>query len=103
VALCKAMLSDMKNESLMDRTGLGLLPGLVLALGLVVFAMAFLLMGSMWAVFGVLALIVIVAMAVVAAVVALVDEDGELGTSLRQVIPGMASGTRDSSRPLEHN
>ncbi|HEX5895109.1 MAG TPA: hypothetical protein VFY47_02190 [Thermoleophilaceae bacterium] len=93
----------MKNESLMDRTGLGLLPGLVLALGLVVFAMAFLLMGSMWAVFGVLALIVIVAMAVVAAVVALVDEDGELGTSLRQVIPGMASGTRDSSRPLEHN
>jgi hypothetical protein len=97
------MLSTMKNESLMDRTGLGLLPGLVLALALIVFAMAFLLMGSMWAVFGVLALIVIVTMAVVAVVVALLDEDGELGARLRHVIPGIASGTSDSSGPLEHN
>jgi hypothetical protein len=93
----------MDNESLMDRTGLGLLPGLVLALGLIVFAMAFLLTGSMWAVFGVLALIVLVTMAVVAVVVALLDEDGALGTRLRQVIPGLASGTSESSRPLEHN
>ena len=93
----------MKNESLMDRTGLGLLPGLALALGLIVFAMAFLLTGSMWAVFGVLALIVIVTMAVVAVVIALLEEDGELGARLRHVIPGMASGTSDSSRPLEHN
>lgn len=67
----------MKNESLMDRTGLGLLPGLVLALGLIVFATDFLPTGSMWAVFGVLALIVIVTIAV--------------------------AGISDSSRPLEHN
>jgi hypothetical protein len=93
----------MNNESLIDRTGLGLLPGLVLALGLIVFAMASLPMGSMWAVFGVLALIVIVTMAVVAVMIALLDEDGELGTLLRHVIPGLASGTSESSRPLEHN
>ena len=83
----------MDNESLMDRTGLGLLPGLVLALGLIVVAMTWLLMGSMWAVFGVLALIVIVTTAVVAVMIALLDEDGEPGGRLRRVIPGLASGT----------
>jgi hypothetical protein len=35
------------NQSLMEETGLGLLPGIVLALALVVFAMAALLTGSM--------------------------------------------------------
>lgn len=83
------MADERNNESLMDETGLGLLPGLVGALGLVVGAMAFLLMGSMLAVFGVLALVVIVTLAILAVVVALVDEDGALGRRLRRVIPGL--------------
>lgn len=73
----------------MEETGLGLLPGLVGALGLVVGAMALLLVGSMWAVFGVLALVVIVTLAILAVVVALLDEEGELGRRLRRVIPGL--------------
>jgi hypothetical protein len=82
--------ADERNtESLMDETGLGLLPGLACALGLVVAAMAFLLMGSMWAVFGLLALVVLVTVAILAVVVALLDEDGELGRRLRRVIPGL--------------
>ena len=44
------MTGDVNNESLMDETGLGLLPGIVGALGLVVGAMALLLLDSMWAV-----------------------------------------------------
>lgn len=80
---------DVKKESLMEETGLGLLPGLVGALGLVVGAMALLLVGSMWAVFGVLALVVIVTLAILAVVVALLDEEGELGRRLRRVIPGL--------------
>ena len=73
----------------MDLTGLGLLPGLVLALGLVVFAMAFLLIGSMWAVVGVLALVAVVTGVILAVVLALLDEDGSLGRRLRRVIPGL--------------
>ena len=82
------MTHELKNESLMDETGLGLLPGLVVALGLVVGAMTLLLIGSMWAVFGVLALVVIVTLAILAVVVALLDEDGETGRRLRRAIPG---------------
>ena len=77
------------EETLMEETGLGLLPGLVGALGLVVVAMALLLIGSMWAVFGVLLLVVIVTLAILAVVVALVDEDGETGRRLRRAIPGL--------------
>ena len=81
---------DARNdESVMDETGLGLLPGIVVALGLVVGAMALLLLGSMWAVFGVLGLVVIVTMAILAVVVALLDEEGELGRRLRGAIPGL--------------
>ena len=83
------MTHELKNESLMDETGLGLLPGLVVALGLVVGAMTLLLIGSMWAVFGVLALVVIVTLAILAVVVALFDEDGETGRRLRRAIPGL--------------
>lgn len=83
------MTGDMHRESPMDRTGLGLLPGLAAALGLVVGAMAMLLIGSMWAVFGVLTLVVIVTVAILAVVVALLDEEGELGRHLRRVIPGL--------------
>lgn len=82
------MTGDVDNESLMDRTGLGLLPGIAVALGLVVGAMALLLLGSMWAVFGVLALAVIVTGAILAVVLALLDE-GERGRRLRRRIPGL--------------
>jgi hypothetical protein len=88
------MTGDTRNESLMDETGLGLLPGVVGALGLVVAAMSLLLLGSMWAVFGVLSLIVIVTAAILAVVVALIDEEGELGRSLRRVIPGLDERSR---------
>ena len=77
------------NESLMEETGLGLLPGIVIALGLVVGAMALLLLDSMLAVFGVLVLAVLVTLVILAVVVALLDEDGELGRRLRRVIPGL--------------
>lgn len=83
------MTGDVNTDSLMEQTGLGLLPGLALALGLVVGAMALLLIGSMWAVFGVLALVVVVTVAILAVVVALVDEEGNLGRRLRRAIPGL--------------
>jgi hypothetical protein len=79
----------MKNESLMEETGLGLLPGLVCALGLVVGAMGLLLLGSMWAVWGLLVLVVIVTLAILVVVVALLDEDGKTGRRLRRAIPGL--------------
>jgi hypothetical protein len=72
----------------MEASGLGLLPGLVIALGLVVLSMALLLTGSMWAVAGVLLLIGVVTASVLAVVIALIDE-GELGTLLRRHIPGL--------------
>ena len=87
---------DMRTESMMEATGLGLLPGLVLALGLVVLSMGLLLSGSMWAVVGVLLLIGVVTATVLAVVFALIDE-GELGSRLRRDIPGLASPSRDAS------
>jgi hypothetical protein len=48
-----------------------------------------LLIGSMWAVFAVLALVVIVTAAILAVVVALLDEDGDVGRRLRRAIPGL--------------
>ena len=83
------MTDEPNTESLMDETGLGLLPGLAGALGIVVAAMALLLIGSMWAVIGVLALVLIVTVAILAVVIALLDEDGEIGRRLRRVIPGL--------------
>jgi hypothetical protein len=81
-----------RYEPLMERTGLGLLPGLVLALGLIVFAMAALLTGSMWAVVGLLVLIGLVTAALVYVVVA-VASDGEEAARMRRHIPGL-SGRR---------
>ena len=78
-----------RDESLMESTGLGLLPGLVLALGLVIFSMAALLTGSMWAVVGVLAMIGLVIGAVVYVVVALAS-DGEDAARMRRRIPGLS-------------
>ena len=71
----------------MDESGLELLPGIVGALGLVVFPMALLLFDSMWAVFGVLALAIAVTVAILVVVVALLDE-GERGRRLRPGDPG---------------
>ena len=72
----------------MDRTGMGLLPGLVLAMGLVVFAMAALLTGSMWAVFGVLAVVGVVTCAVIYVVVAVGSDDDD-GDRMRRHVPGL--------------
>lgn len=83
------MAPNPNNESLMEETGLGLLPGIVIALGLVVGAMALLLLDSMLAVFGVLVLVVLVTLVILAVVVALLDEEGELGRRLRRAIPGL--------------
>jgi hypothetical protein len=81
------------NESLMEETGLGLLPGLVLALGIVVFSMALLLTGSAWAVAGLLVLVALVTATLLAVVIALIDE-GELGERLRRYIPGLPAPPR---------
>ena len=67
---------------------MGLLPGLVLAMGLVVFAMATLLTGSMWAVFGVLAIVGVVTCAVIYVVVAVVSDDDD-GDRMRRHVPGL--------------
>jgi hypothetical protein len=80
---------DMNQESLMEQTGLGLLPGVVGALAIVVCAMALLLTGSMWAVVGVLALVGVVTASILAVVIALIDE-GEIGELLRRHIPRIA-------------
>ena len=84
------MRDERNQESLMEETGLGLLPGVVAALAIVVMAMALLLTGSMWAVAGVLALIGVVTASVLIVVIALIDE-GDLGERLRSRIPGLSS------------
>jgi hypothetical protein len=77
-----------ENESLMDSTGLGLLPGLVGAMALIVIAMAALLTGSMWAVVLLLVAIVLTIGAIVYIVTALATE-GEDGRRMRARIPGL--------------
>ena len=79
---------DSNDRSLMDATGLGLLPGLALATALLCVAMAALLTGSMWAVAGVLFLIVLCAAVVVYVVVA-VTAEGDEGHRLRRRVPGL--------------
>jgi hypothetical protein len=76
------------NRSLMNATGLGLLPGLALATALICAAMAALLTGSMWAVAGVLVLIVACAAAVVYVVLA-ISAEGEEGHRMRGRVPGL--------------
>lgn len=83
------MNDELRNDtSIMEETGLGLLPGVVIALGLVVFSMALLLTGSMWAVAGVLVLIGVVT-ATILTVVFAVMEDDEAGSRMRERIPGL--------------
>jgi amino acid transporter len=78
------------QRSLMDATGLGLLPGLALATILICAAMAALLTGSMWAVGGVLLLIVLCVAAVVYVVLA-ISAEGEQGERMRRTVPGLQS------------
>jgi hypothetical protein len=83
------------SRSLMNATGLGLLPGLALATGLICVAMAALLTGSMWAVAGVLVLIVLCTAAVVFVVVAVTGE-GDEGHRLRSRVPGLDDSSGNS-------
>src|SRR5262245_62065163 len=78
-----------RGGSLMDRSGMGLLPGLVLAMGVLVFAMAALLTGSMWAVAGVLVMVILVTGAVVYVVLAVLSE-GDEGVRMRRHVPGLS-------------
>ncbi len=80
---------------MMNATGLGLLPGLALATGLLVVAMAALLTGSKWAVVGVLVIIGICVAAVVLVVLA-VTAEGEEGRRLRRMVPGLSE--QDSTK-----
>lgn len=77
-----------RHESLMELSGMGLLPGMVVAAGVVVFAMAALLTGSMWAVAGLLLLICVVTAGVVYVVVAVATEGAD-GERLRRRVPGL--------------
>jgi len=84
-----AMSTDEKNtESLMESTGLGLLPGVAVALGLMILAMALVLTGSMWAVAFVIVLIGACVAGIVYVVVA-VSSEGERGRRLRRRVPGL--------------
>lgn len=83
------MTDHMDHESLMDSTGMGLLPGLVLGMGIVVFAMAALLTGSMWAVAGLLVMVGLVTAVIVYVVLALASE-GEDADRMRSRIPGLS-------------
>jgi hypothetical protein len=81
-----------RRESLMEATGMGLLPGLSTAMTVVVLAMAALLTGSVWVVAGALALIGLSVMAIVFVVVAVTTE-GEPGRRLRAMVPGLSERT----------
>jgi hypothetical protein len=84
-----AMSSNQNDpDSLMESTGLGLLPGIAVALGLMILAMALVLTGSMWAVAFVLVLIGVCLAAIVYVVVA-VSSDGERGRRLGRRVPGL--------------
>jgi hypothetical protein len=79
---------DTRESTLMDATGLGLLPGITLAMGLIVVSMAALLTGSMWAVAGVLVMIGLCVGAIVFIVLA-VSTEGERGRRMRGMVPGL--------------
>jgi hypothetical protein len=64
------------QRSLMDRTGLGLLPGIGLALAVVLVAMAALVVAKWWVTIAVLAVLLGATGAVALVVVKLIDVDG---------------------------
>jgi hypothetical protein len=88
VNLIRMSSNEKDTESLMDSTGLGLLPGIAVALGLMVLAMALVLTGSMWAVAFVLVLIGVCLAGILYVVVA-VSSEGERGRRLRRRVPGL--------------
>ena len=66
-----------RQKQLIDRSGLGLLPGLGLAFGLCLIVMAALLIEEWWVTFTVLVTLFIVTGVVVWVVLKVVDEDGD--------------------------
>jgi membrane protein implicated in regulation of membrane protease activity len=74
-----------RNDSVMEASGLGLLPGICLAMLLVVFAMAGLMLGSWWVVFACLALLLLVTVIIVGVVFVVMDDSEER----RRHIPGL--------------
>jgi hypothetical protein len=72
----------------MESSGLGLLPGVVLALALILTVMAALLTESMWAVAGVLFVILLCVAALVFVVLA-VSAEGDEGRRMRRWVPGL--------------
>jgi hypothetical protein len=82
---------NQNDESLMDSTGLGLLPGVALALALGMLATAALLIDTYWALACVLAVIFVAAGAITYVVIALVGED-EDGGRMRDRVPGLRRG-----------
>jgi ABC-type spermidine/putrescine transport system permease subunit II len=83
------MSTDEKDtESLMESTGLGLLPGIVLAMGLMILVMALVLTGSMWAV-GFVLLVIVACVAAIVYVVLAVSAEGERGERMRRRVPGL--------------
>ena len=78
-----------RNRSLMDLSGMGLLPGLVVAMGIVLVAMAALMAKTYWMVALVLAVLLAVTGAVLLVVVAVLRDDEEDDDRLRRRIPGL--------------
>lgn len=79
---------DRKQDSLMDSTGLGLLPGVALALFLTMLAIAALLFNSYWALALVVAVVIGAGAAITWVVLALASEDEDEGR-MRDAIPGL--------------
>jgi hypothetical protein len=84
----KGKTMDHKHDSLMDSTGLGLLPGVALALMLAMLATAALLLDTYWALALVLAVVVGAGVAITWVVLALAGEDDDEGR-MRDAIPGL--------------
>lgn len=82
---------ERNDESLMDSSGMGLLPGVALCLAIGVIATGALLIESYWAVALVLGVVLVAAAAITYVVWALAEED-EDGGRRRNGVPGL--GTR---------
>ena len=82
------MNANLNDDTSTEETGLGLLPEVVIALGIVAFSVALILTGSVWAVAAVLALIGVVAATVLTVVFAVMD-DNEANRRMRERIPGL--------------
>jgi len=71
------MKNDMQRQrSLMDRTGLGLLPGIAIAFGVVMIAMLSLTFATWWVTFAAVGVLLCATCAVALVIVKLIDVDG---------------------------